>query len=91
MKRFRLIISLVIWTVFLAMPLAETAKADTDLMNNLQRSRDALLRQRGELQDADARIGAQISELGQQQSRVEAYLRDTDSALRNVESAMRGN
>jgi len=90
-KRFHHIIWVLSAAVMTAMPLAEHARAQSGLLGNLQRSRDALLTQRGELQDASSRIGSQINELQRQQERVDAYLRDTDRALQNVESALRSS
>lgn len=57
--------------------------------DNLNRSRDALLTQRQNLQTAADSLNKRISELQRQLDSVNAYLRDTDSAIRDVESAMK--
>jgi septal ring factor EnvC (AmiA/AmiB activator) len=61
----------------------------SDLSGNLFRSRDALLKQRSELQDASNRIDQQLAELSRQQDRIHEYLRDTDRALNDIDVALR--
>jgi peptidoglycan hydrolase CwlO-like protein len=66
------------------------AKAyDPSVYNNLQKSRDALLSQRQDLQAAYDRVNQQINQLNQSLTRLDSYLRQTDQSLRDVESAMR--
>ncbi|HEY9714635.1 MAG TPA: hypothetical protein V6C72_14300 [Chroococcales cyanobacterium] len=65
------------------------ARAESRLVNDLLRSRDALVEQRQELEQASDRIAAQIADLQRKQVRIDAYLRDTDHALRNVDSSLR--
>ncbi|HEY9784307.1 MAG TPA: hypothetical protein V6D17_02825 [Candidatus Obscuribacterales bacterium] len=62
---------------------------ESDVVYNLRKSRDALLSQRQELLNASARISQQILQLQQQNDRINAYLRDTDAALRDVEISLR--
>jgi peptidoglycan hydrolase CwlO-like protein len=66
------------------------AKAyDPTVYNNLQRSRDALLSQRQDLQTAYDQVTQQIDQLNQKLNRIDSYLRQTDQSLRDVESAMK--
>ena len=62
---------------------------DPTVYNNLQRSRDALLSQRQELQSAYDRVTAQIDNLNQSLNRIDSYLRQTDQSIRDVESALK--
>jgi hypothetical protein len=64
---------------------------DIGVEADLKYSRDALLKQRGEIQLAVARKTAQIAESQSEVDRLQAYLQDTDRALRNVDLALRGN
>ncbi|MBC8000684.1 MAG: hypothetical protein IAF58_22230 [Leptolyngbya sp.] len=65
------------------------AQADTDVAYNLKRTRDALLGQRQELLNAQHAVEVQLNQLQQRNDRINAYLRDTDSSLRDVETALR--
>lgn len=65
------------------------AQADTDVAYNLKRTRDALLGQRQELLNAQHAVEVQLNELQQRNDRINAYLRDTDNSLRDVETALR--
>lgn len=67
---------------------ARATAYDAQTYNNLAKSRDALLTQRAHLQDAADQIGEKIDVLQRQLDTVNAYMRDTDSALRDVETAM---
>ena len=62
---------------------------DSGVYNNLNRSRDALLTQRKNLQDAADNLNRRIGDLQRQLDSVNSYLRDTDSAIRDVDSALR--
>lgn len=62
---------------------------ESDVVYNLRKTRDALLTQRNELSNASYRISAQIAQLQQQLDRINAYMRDTDAALRDVETSLR--
>ena len=65
------------------------AQSDTDVAYNLKRTRDALLGQRQELLNAQHAVEVQLNELQQRNDRINAYLRDTDNSLRDVETALR--
>lgn len=65
------------------------AQADTDVAYNLKRTRDALLGQRQELLNAQHAVEVQLNQLQQRNDRINAYLRDTDNSLRDVETALR--
>lgn len=69
--------------------LGGVAQADTDVAYNLKRTRDALLGQRQELLNAQHAVEVQLNELQQRNDRINAYLRDTDTSLRDVETALR--
>ncbi len=62
---------------------------DGQVVANLKRSRDALLTQKTELESATHRIDEQVAELHRQHEQLDAYLRDTDRALRDVETALK--
>lgn len=57
---------------------------------NLQKSRDALLDQRRELQRAYDDTGKQIDVLQQKLQRIDNYLKQVDKALRDVDDALKG-
>lgn len=61
---------------------------NASIINSLARSRDALLTQRSHLQDAANETKGKIAELQGKLDSINAYLTDTDNALRDVESAM---
>lgn len=59
------------------------------VVNNLNKTRDALLDQRQHLQERSDAIARQISELSRQQDVVNSYLRDTDKNIKDIEDALR--
>ncbi len=61
---------------------------NASILNSLARSRDALLTQRAHLQDAADETQRKITEYQTKLDSINAYLSDTDNALRDVESAM---
>ena len=61
---------------------------DTYLYNNLQRSRDALLGQRAELERAHSEVFGQIDRLQAKAARIDSYLKQVDDSLRNVDGAL---
>jgi len=63
---------------------------DSQVVDRLEKSRDALLDQKSRLEESDQRMGETIDELMLKRDRVKTYLRDTDDALREVEIALRG-
>jgi uncharacterized protein YlxW (UPF0749 family) len=63
---------------------------DSMVVDRLERSRDALLDQKTQLEESDQRLGETIDELNRKRDRVQTYLRDTDKALMEVELALRG-
>lgn len=64
-------------------------QSSQQVYNSLAKSRDALLDQRKYLQSEADRLSQQVQLLHQKLDRVNAYLRDNDRALRDVETAMR--
>ncbi len=64
-------------------------QSSQQVYNSLVRSRDALLDQRKYLQSEADRLSQQVQLMQQKLDRVNAYMRDNDRALRDVETAMR--
>lgn len=58
--------------------------------NNLQKSRDALLDQKRELQRAYDDTSKQMDLLNQKLTRIDAYMKQVDKAIRDVDDALRG-
>lgn len=58
--------------------------------NNLNKSRDALLDQRRELQRAYDDTAKAIDVLNQKLQRIDAYMKQVDKAIRDVDDALRG-
>lgn len=65
------------------------ALAESDVYFNLKRTREALLAQRQELLNAQQAVQTQMSELQRRSDRIDAYLKDNDNSLRDVEGALR--
>ncbi len=61
----------------------------SEVLNNLNRTRDALLDQRRNLQLRYDAISQKINELNRQLDVVNSYLRDTDRNIRDVEDALK--
>lgn len=61
----------------------------TEVRNNLNRTRDALLDQRKNLQERYDAISQRINDLNRQLDVVNSYLRDTDRNIRDVDDALR--
>ena len=64
-------------------------QSSQQVYNSLAKCRDALLDQRKYLQSEADRLSQQVQLLQQKLDRVNAYMRDNDRALRDVETAMR--
>jgi peptidoglycan hydrolase CwlO-like protein len=62
---------------------------DSEVYSNLKRSRDALLGQQAELQRAYDDVHKQIGYLNAKLDRLDAYMRQVNSALKDVEQSMR--
>ncbi len=64
---------------------------DSQVQADLKYSRDALLKQRAEIEAAcDSRL-SQIAQLEQEIVRLRAYLKDIDRALQNIDHALKGH
>jgi len=61
---------------------------DSQVVNNLNRSRDALLDQRQHLLQQSDDIAARIDQLQRQEATIQGYLKDTENNLRDVEYAL---
>ncbi|MBX9692816.1 MAG: hypothetical protein K2Z81_10560 [Cyanobacteria bacterium] len=62
---------------------------NAEVVNNLRRTRDALLDQRSHLEANASSIQQKINDLSRQLNIVNGYLRDTDNALKDVDDAIR--
>lgn len=58
--------------------------------SDLKSTRDALVKQRADIEEAIDRKASQVAGLQADIDRLRAYLRDTDHALSNVDAALRG-
>lgn len=72
-----------------AMTAGSSSGYDNYVYENLQRSRDALLGQRAELQHARTEVLASIDRLQQKVVRIDAYLKQVDDSVRDVDDALR--
>ena len=61
---------------------------DQQVYESLQRSRDALISQKAELERARNDVGGQIDRLQAKYDRINLYLKQVDSSLRDVEDAL---
>ena len=67
-----------------------SAAYDNYVYDNLQKSRDALLDQKRELQRAFDDTSKQMDALNLKLQRIDAYMKQIDKALRDVDDALRG-
>lgn len=58
--------------------------------SDLKSTRDALIRQRADIEEAIDKKATQVANLQSDIDRLRAYLRDTDHALSSVDAALRG-
>lgn len=58
--------------------------------SDLKSTRDALIRQRADIEEAIDKKAGQVANLQSEIDRLRAYLRDTDHALSSVDAALRG-
>jgi len=65
-----------------------SAYVDPTVYDNLKKSRDALLSQQAELQQAYDDTNRKIDALQSRLTRIDAYLKQVRSALKDVEDAM---
>jgi len=65
-----------------------TGRYSHDVYQNLQRTRDALLGQRSELQTAKNEVLGQIDKLNQKVGRIDQYLKQVDDSLKDVDAAL---
>lgn len=68
----------------------QSVALDDYVYNNLQKSRDALIDQKRELQRAYDDTGKQIDSLNQRLQRIDSYMKQVDKALKDVDEALRG-
>jgi hypothetical protein len=62
---------------------------DPYVYQNLQKSRDALLSQRAELERNRGELLAQLDRIQQKIARVDTYLRQVDGSIKDVDEALR--
>lgn len=89
LKSKRLLVSLMVLSALV--PFANqhsSAYVDQTVYDNLKKSRDALLAQQGELQQAYDDTNKQIDALQAKLGRIDAYMKQVRSALKDVEDAM---
>lgn len=77
---------LLLSVLFITRVNAHSSGVESDLKN----TRDALVKQRSDLEEAIDRKATQVANLQTDIDRLRAYLRDTDHALSNVDAALRG-
>lgn len=85
---------LAVWTgLFLFLSVLFISKVNahsSGVESDLKSTRDALVKQRSDLEEAIDRKATQVATLQSDIDRLRAYLRDTDHALSNVDAALRG-
>lgn len=79
-----------ILSVFITSTLSGVNAHSSIVESDLKSTRDALIRQRADLEGAIDRKTGQINTLQTDIDRLKAYLKDTDHALSNVDAALRG-
>ncbi len=92
--KFRVGLAAVIASLCIALPFSPSQRSsaayDDYVYNNLQKSRDALVDQKRELQRAYDETSKQIDTLSQKLQRVDAYMKQVDKAMHDVDEALRG-
>lgn len=91
LKHVRFLVMLVFAFLILGWQRHATAAYDTDVNNTLLRSKNALLTQRTELLAAADKKKDQITQLQLDVDRLQAYIRDTDRTLRDIDIALGRN
>ncbi|MCW5823177.1 MAG: hypothetical protein KIT34_10265 [Cyanobacteria bacterium TGS_CYA1] len=88
---------LIAWTgfslllsVFITFSLSSVNAHSSGVESDLKSTRDALLRQRADIEEAIDKKAGQVASLQSEMDRLRAYLRDTDHALSSVDAALRG-
>jgi hypothetical protein len=89
-RRLRMLLVLFAVAAGMIYPALPGATYDVTVYNNLMKSRDALIAQRGELQQAHDDVDKQVDLLQAKQNRLDSYLRQVNSALRDVDEALKG-
>ena len=87
-RRF-LQVTLLVLVAVISWTLGNVHAYSTEVVSNLQRTRDALLNQRSHLESKADEIKRKIDEYNRNLAIVNGYLRETDNALKDVENAIR--
>lgn len=66
----------------------QTSAYDQQVYNNLMKSRDALISQQAELQRAYDETQKQIDALNQRLVRIDSYLKQVNSSVKDVDTAL---
>jgi hypothetical protein len=86
--RNRLLISVSMVALLFIVGAEKSSGYDAFVYTNLQKSRDALLSQRAELERSRATVLAQIDQLQQKAARLDQYLRQVDGSIKDVDDAI---
>lgn len=87
--RNRLLITAAMVGLLFAASTEKSSGYDQYVYENLQKSRDALLSQRADLERNRGELLAQIDRLQQKVARIDQYLRQVDGSLRDVDGALK--
>lgn len=77
-------------SVFTTQFISKVNAHSSGVESDLKSTRDALAKQRSDLEDLIDKKATQVANLQSDIDRLRAYLRDTDHALSNVDAALRG-
>ena len=88
--RERLLAGLALSIVLIGVDARSSMGYDQYIYDNLQRSRDALLGQRAELERNRADIARQVDLLNAKLNRYDVYLREVDNSIKDVNDALNG-
>ena len=89
-KWSQLVAQTILLSLFVAMFFSQVDAHGGNVESDLKEARDALLKQRSDLESLIDRKAGQVSNLQSEIDRLRVYLKDTDNALSNVDSALKG-
>lgn len=87
-QSLRLAIPVLVLSLLLLPPGQKTSAYDQQVYNNLMKSRDALLQQQTELQTAYDQTQKQIDALNAKLGRIDTYLKQVNSSIKDVDTAL---
>lgn len=88
--RQRLLSGLALSLIVIGVDARSSLGYDSYIYDNLQRSRDALLGQRAELERARNDVSKQVDLLNAKLNRIDVYLREVDNSIKDVNDALSG-